>query len=98
MNAYLFDLSTPVLEKFQCFIHGNFYLIDLIRTKHFLILFFYFFISSLILDPESGLVTIGQDGPTFDRELVASHYLTVEARDQLGRGNRWLIHLLIKNI
>ena len=42
----------------------------------------------LTLDPVKGIITIKTDGSAFDRELVSRHYLTVEARDDLGFGNR----------
>jgi len=44
--------------------------------------------SRLSLDPNTGIITIKSDGSGFDRELVSRHYLTVEARDNLGYGNR----------
>ena len=44
----------------------------------------------------SGIITIRKDGdPNWDREQVTRHYLTVEARDSLGRGNRNTVQLII---
>lgn len=34
-------------------------------------------------------------GPNWDRELISRHYLTVEARDDLGNGNRNSVQLII---
>jgi hypothetical protein len=45
-------------------------------------------LSRLSLDPYTGIITIKSGGSGFDRELVSRHYLTVEARDDLGSGNR----------
>lgn len=42
----------------------------------------------LDLDPYSGAITIKSERPVFDREQVARHYVTIEARDDLGHGNR----------
>lgn len=36
-----------------------------------------------------------ESGPSFDRELVSRHYLTVEARDDLGKGNRNTAQLIV---
>ncbi|KAK4293966.1 hypothetical protein Pmani_033374 [Petrolisthes manimaculis] len=41
----------------------------------------------LELDPETGVITLKEAG-ALDREALAEHYLTVEARDHLGQGNR----------
>lgn len=41
----------------------------------------------LELDPETGVITLKEAG-ALDRETIAEHYLTVEARDHLGQGNR----------
>ncbi|CAH0406856.1 unnamed protein product [Chilo suppressalis] len=50
----------------------------------------------LHLNPISGVITVKQaGGDSFDRELVSRHYLTVEARDDLGRGNRNTVQLII---
>ncbi|XP_014258581.1 cadherin-23-like isoform X2 [Cimex lectularius] len=49
----------------------------------------------LALDPISGAITIKSEQPTFDRELIPKHYLTVEARDDLGLGNRNTVQLVI---
>nr|CAD7442233.1 unnamed protein product [Timema bartmani] len=40
----------------------------------------------LYLDPNTGVITIKSIEPAFDRELMSRHYLTVEARDDLGDG------------
>ena len=42
----------------------------------------------LELDKKSGVVTLGNTTGIFDREKTDFHFLTVEARDDLGRGNR----------
>lgn len=34
-------------------------------------------------------------GPSWDREQVSRHYLTVEARDDLGKGNRNSVQLIV---
>lgn len=48
------------------------------------------------MDPLSGIIKINNPGgDAFDRELVAKHYLTVEARDNQGRGNRNTVQLII---
>lgn len=47
------------------------------------------------MNPLTGVITVKHPGPSFDRELVARHYLTVEARDDLGRGNRNTVQLII---
>ena len=41
------------------------------------------------------MITIKHTGPSFDRELVSRHYLTVEARDDLGKGNRNTAQLIV---
>ncbi|KAG7306076.1 hypothetical protein JYU34_008659 [Plutella xylostella] len=51
--------------------------------------------SNLNLNPVSGVITVKQGGDSFDRELASTHYLTVEARDDLGRGNRNTVQLII---
>ena len=56
--------------------------------------------SSLTLDPFSGMITTGTDDEDtpetfFDRERENFHYLTVEARDDNGEGNRNSVELLI---
>ncbi|XP_064108915.1 cadherin-23-like isoform X3 [Macrobrachium nipponense] len=43
--------------------------------------------SKLNLNPTLGIITLKESG-ALDRESVPEHYLTVEARDDLGRGNR----------
>ncbi|CAG4949111.1 unnamed protein product [Colias eurytheme] len=50
----------------------------------------------LNLNPISGAITVKQaGGDSFDRELVSQHYITVEARDDLGKGNRNTAQLII---
>ncbi|XP_046805505.1 cadherin-23 [Lucilia cuprina] len=50
----------------------------------------------LHLNPITGLVTIKQPGgAAFDREIISRHYLTVEAIDNLGMGNRNTAQLII---
>ncbi|GFG38793.1 hypothetical protein Cfor_02805 [Coptotermes formosanus] len=49
----------------------------------------------LSLDPNTGIITIKSDSSGFDRELVSRHYLTVEARDNLGYGNRNTVQLIV---
>jgi hypothetical protein len=42
------------------------------------------------------VITVKQaGGDNFDRELISRHYLTVEARDDLGKGNRNTAQLII---
>ena len=53
------------------------------------------FLDRLKLNSTSGVVTVKQTGPGFDRELVSRHYLTVEARDDLGKGNRNTAQLIV---
>lgn len=50
---------------------------------------------ALKLNSTTGVISIKQTGPGFDRELVSRHYLTVEARDDLGRGNRNTAQLIV---
>lgn len=47
------------------------------------------------MNPITGAITVKQTGPSFDRELVSRHFLTVEARDDLGRGNRNSAQLIV---
>lgn len=50
----------------------------------------------LNLNAVTGAISINSaGGAAFDRELVAKHYLTVEARDDLGKGNRNTVQLII---
>lgn len=50
----------------------------------------------LYLHPTSGVITIkSAGGRSWDREQVSRHYLTVEARDDLGKGNRNTVQLII---
>ncbi|XP_058129586.1 cadherin-23 [Anopheles ziemanni] len=54
--------------------------------------------SSLKLDSQTGTITFAstrEDPPTFDREIVPVHYLSVEARDNGGRGNRNTVQLVL---
>uniref|UniRef100_A0ABD2XK31 Cadherin domain-containing protein n=1 Tax=Trichogramma kaykai TaxID=54128 RepID=A0ABD2XK31_9HYME len=51
--------------------------------------------SALDLDYLTGVISVRQPGAAFDRELIARHYLTVEARDDLGRGNRNTVQLIV---
>lgn len=48
------------------------------------------------MHPVSGIITVKTSGgPSWDRELVARHHLTVEARDDLGHGNRNTVQLVV---
>nr|XP_022904889.1 cadherin-23 [Onthophagus taurus] len=50
----------------------------------------------LYLHPTTGIITVKQPGgPNFDREQIQRHYLTVEARDNLGNGNRNTVQLIV---
>uniref|UniRef100_A0A1B0CCE9 Putative cadherin egf lag seven-pass g-type receptor n=1 Tax=Lutzomyia longipalpis TaxID=7200 RepID=A0A1B0CCE9_LUTLO len=50
----------------------------------------------LHLNAISGVITVkSPGGHSFDRELVSRHYLTVEARDNLGQGNRNTVQLIV---
>ncbi|CAG9818294.1 unnamed protein product [Phaedon cochleariae] len=50
----------------------------------------------LNLHPTSGIITVKiAGGPNWDREQVSRHFLTVEARDDLGFGNRNSVQLII---
>ncbi|KAL1490790.1 hypothetical protein ABEB36_013427 [Hypothenemus hampei] len=50
----------------------------------------------LNLHPVSGIITVKTaGGPSWDREQVSRHFLTVEARDDLGNGNRNSVQLTI---
>lgn len=54
------------------------------------------FLLRLYLDPKSGIISIRSVGDhEFDRETVTSHYLTVEARDNMGHGNRNTVPLVV---
>ena len=48
------------------------------------------------MDYNTGLITVKQPGSSFDRELISRHYLTIEARDDLGKGNRNTAQLIIE--
>ena len=52
----------------------------------------------LDLDPQTGIVSLGKSltRSPFDREIADFHYLTVEARDEVGQGNRNSVELLIQ--
>ncbi|XP_011144581.1 cadherin-23 [Harpegnathos saltator] len=50
---------------------------------------------ALTMHPLTGIITVKHSGSNFDRELVARHYLTVEARDDLGKGNRNAAQLIV---
>lgn len=48
------------------------------------------------MHPTSGVITVKTaGGPNWDREQVSRHFLTVEARDDLGNGNRNSVQLII---
>lgn len=47
------------------------------------------------MDHLTGIISIHASDDAFDRELYAKHYLTVEARDNLGKGNRNTVQLII---
>lgn len=50
----------------------------------------------LNLDPNTGIITVKSTaGNFFDRELYEKHYLTVEAKDFLGEGNRNTVPLIL---
>lgn len=50
----------------------------------------------LNLHPTSGIITVkAAGGPNWDREQVSRHYLTVEARDDLGNGIRNTVQLIV---
>lgn len=50
----------------------------------------------MFLHPITGIITVKTSGgPNWDREQVSRHYLTVEARDDLGNGNRNNVQLII---
>lgn len=50
----------------------------------------------LTMDPNTGIITVKSTaGSLFDRELYERHYLTVEAKDNLGEGNRNTAPLII---
>ncbi|KAF5272299.1 hypothetical protein FQR65_LT04956 [Abscondita terminalis] len=50
----------------------------------------------LHLHPISGIITVKEaGGSNWDREQVSRHYLTVEVRDDLGKGNRNSVQLII---
>ncbi|KAH8250254.1 hypothetical protein KR026_009305 [Drosophila bipectinata] len=50
----------------------------------------------LHLNPITGIITIREPGGSaFDREIVSRHYLTVEAIDSIGQGNRNTAQIII---
>ncbi|XP_017067176.2 LOW QUALITY PROTEIN: cadherin-23 [Drosophila eugracilis] len=50
----------------------------------------------LNLNPITGVITIKQAGGTaFDREIISRHYLTVEAIDNAGQGNRNTAQIIV---
>nr|XP_036674405.1 cadherin-23-like [Drosophila suzukii]XP_036674406.1 cadherin-23-like [Drosophila suzukii]XP_036674407.1 cadherin-23-like [Drosophila suzukii] len=50
----------------------------------------------LNLNPITGVITIKQAGGTaFDREIISRHYLTVEAIDSAGQGNRNTAQIIV---
>ncbi|XP_015840656.1 cadherin-23 isoform X2 [Tribolium castaneum] len=50
----------------------------------------------LNLHPTTGIISVKTaGGPNWDREQISRHYLTVEARDDLGQGNRITVQLII---
>lgn len=54
------------------------------------------FIVRLELNPVSGIIKVKTSGgPNWDREQISRHYLTVEARDDVGNGNRNSVQLII---
>ena len=57
------------------------------------------FAGLLSLDPISGVITTSNSSESpetfFDREKLNFHYLTVEARDDNGKGNRNTVEMLI---
>nr|XP_037269685.1 cadherin-23-like isoform X1 [Rhipicephalus microplus] len=54
----------------------------------------------LRLDPETGKVVVATSAHGLDRETAPEHFLTVEARDENGRGNRNTVqlHLVLEDI
>ncbi|BFF92829.1 cadherin-23 [Drosophila madeirensis] len=50
----------------------------------------------LQLNPITGVITIKQHGgAAFDREIISRHYLTVEAIDNVGQGNRNTAQIIV---
>uniref|UniRef100_A0A8D8Q5N3 Cadherin-23 n=1 Tax=Cacopsylla melanoneura TaxID=428564 RepID=A0A8D8Q5N3_9HEMI len=49
----------------------------------------------LKLDPVSGILTVNSETELFDREQVDRHFVTAEARDELGFGNRNTVQIII---
>ncbi|XP_064458528.1 cadherin-23-like isoform X2 [Ornithodoros turicata] len=54
----------------------------------------------LRLDPESGKVVVATSSHGFDRETTSEYFVTVEARDEKGRGNRNTVqlHILLEDV
>ena len=50
---------------------------------------------ALVLDNITGVVTMGDTGFSFDKEIRDNHFLLVEARDEEGEGNRNTVELII---
>lgn len=51
------------------------------------------------MDSKTGSISIRAPGEQeFDREIISTHYLTVEARDNLGQGNRNTVQLVLSII
>lgn len=69
----------------------------LYRTLIFIIfLSFIYVIHRLYLNSTTGTITIQYAGDKeFDRETISVHYLTVEARDNLGQGNRNTVQIIL---
>ncbi|CAG0889558.1 unnamed protein product [Cyprideis torosa] len=49
----------------------------------------------LELNSGTGVITVKNENHTFDREVVQDHFLLIEARDNLGQGNRNTVSLQI---
>jgi hypothetical protein len=49
----------------------------------------------LKIDSETGIITL-ESNDEIDRELISEYRITIEARDQLGRGNKNVTELMIK--
>lgn len=51
--------------------------------------------TSLILNPENGLILIASNNHGFDREKMPEYHLYVEARDNDGRGNSAQVRMIL---
>lgn len=51
--------------------------------------------NSLHIDSESGVITL-KTNENIDREIISEYRVSVEARDELGRGNKNVTELHIK--